>query len=255
MSESPSPLANLHIASPCHASWDAMTGDDKARFCKSCQKNVFNLSMMSRQEAERLIQSREGNLCVRYAQREDGTVITEDCPIGLEKAKLVIHRPWRLFVAGITGIVAALCGVFGISTSFAQPPLGTPTRNPMIKGDVATETKNSVQILRSEPAACPPALKTEPKVIMMGKPAMPIKQPVNQPIMQGGMAPPQPSSSTANPPQCKNPKAVVPVPQPQTKTVKVMGKISIKHTSTPKTKAPLKKAGKKAPLKKIVKKR
>lgn len=266
MSESSSPLDNLHIASPCHASWEAMTGDDKARFCKSCQKNVFNLSMMSRQEAERLIQAREGNLCVRYAQREDGTVITEDCPVGLERVRVVAWQsclgPWRFFVAGVMAIVAALCGVFGISTSFAQPPIDPPSRTqksmPQLMGDIApvTKTNQAPPVLMGEM----PAHSTTSKqaLVLMGRPAPPVKQTVNQPLMQGGLAPPQPSNSPANRPQCENPNVVASVSQPQTKAIKVMGKISIKQSppkATPKTKAPTKKVGKKAPLKKIAKKR
>lgn len=89
-----SPLDNLQIASPCRADWHKMTGDDKARFCGSCQKNVFNISLMSRQEAEALILEKEGNLCVRLARRADGTIITGDCPIG-SIAPRFVHQPWQ----------------------------------------------------------------------------------------------------------------------------------------------------------------
>jgi type IV secretory pathway VirB10-like protein len=239
-----------------------MSGDDKARFCKSCQKNVFNISLMSRQEAEALIQSREGNggnLCVRYALREDGTVITNDCPVGLEKAKLTALRPWRFFMAGIAGIVAALCGAFGISTSFAQPPIDPSSRTQktvsQAMGDIAPITKTNQPnqapaVLMGGMAAHP--TKSQPAPVLMGRPAMPVKQPDNPHILQGGMAPP-----TA--PQCEKPKAVPSASQSRPTTVMVLGKISIKqmatHKATPKTKAAMKKAAKKAPLKKSAKKR
>src|SRR5688500_12674831 len=48
-------LDNIRVASPCSADWNAMTGDDRARHCGSCNKTVFNLSGMSRDEAEELI--------------------------------------------------------------------------------------------------------------------------------------------------------------------------------------------------------
>jgi hypothetical protein len=82
MSTAVSPLDNIRVASPCRASWEAMTGDDKARFCQSCHKNVFNISLMTREEAETLIREKEGNLCVRFARRADGTIVTGDCPVG-----------------------------------------------------------------------------------------------------------------------------------------------------------------------------
>src|SRR5437867_538664 len=47
-------LDQIRIASPCSASWDAMEGGDRVRFCAHCQKNVYNLSDMSRREAEKL---------------------------------------------------------------------------------------------------------------------------------------------------------------------------------------------------------
>ncbi len=67
---------DLHIAEPCHASWEAMTGDDARRFCDSCQKHVHHLSGMTRREAERLLSApREGgSLCVRYAHDTAGEV-------------------------------------------------------------------------------------------------------------------------------------------------------------------------------------
>src|SRR4051812_47184360 len=37
-------LDRITIASPCTASWDDMAGDDRVRFCASCQKDVYNLS-------------------------------------------------------------------------------------------------------------------------------------------------------------------------------------------------------------------
>jgi hypothetical protein len=60
--------------------WEDEEG--RVRHCRSCQKNVYNISMMSRSEAEQLLGRYEGELCVRFARREDGTLITGDCPIG-----------------------------------------------------------------------------------------------------------------------------------------------------------------------------
>src|SRR5438105_3053276 len=57
-----SPLKDLKIASPCTASWDKMTRDDRSRFCSECKLNVYNLSAMSKREAEALVRSAEGRL-------------------------------------------------------------------------------------------------------------------------------------------------------------------------------------------------
>jgi hypothetical protein len=241
VSQPNSPLEYLHVASPCHASWDAMSGDDQARFCGTCQKNVFNISMMTRTEAERLIASREGNLCVRYAQREDGTIITNDCPVGMEKAKVDAWqsglKPWRLFVAGAAGIVTALCGAFGITPSFAQPPIDPPSRTSQqlkeVKGDIGLRAEPSVRM--GEPAICPRPAAPEAKMTM-GKPAMAPTATVVQGFaapsapasapktieMMGGMAPPQSTPSVKPPVQVPVKPAVKKAP------IKVIKKTAVK---------------------------
>lgn len=122
---SPATLDRIRVASPCKASWNDMTGDDRVRHCHLCKMNVFNLSGMSREEAQRLVQGAEGRLCVRYYQRADGTVLTSDCPKGLA----AIRR--RLVVAA-----AALVGVFGVVTSglaYAFGGASRPRPNPPVR--------------------------------------------------------------------------------------------------------------------------
>src|SRR5690348_9533907 len=83
MAASKTPLDVIQIQNPCPASWEEMAGDARVRFCNHCTRNVYNLSDMTRQEAEALLEHREGRLCVRYYQRTDGGVITRDCKGGL----------------------------------------------------------------------------------------------------------------------------------------------------------------------------
>src|SRR5437867_12357765 len=78
-------LGNVRIASPCSARWEDMEGDERSRFCRQCAKHVYNFSEMSAREAKDLIREREGHLCARFYQREDGTVLTADCPTGAER--------------------------------------------------------------------------------------------------------------------------------------------------------------------------
>ena len=81
-------LNQIRIATPCTADWAQMTGDERAKFCGQCQKNVYNLSAMTAREARDLVLEKEGKLCVTFYKRLDGTVLTADCPVGLkEKAR------------------------------------------------------------------------------------------------------------------------------------------------------------------------
>ena len=81
------PLARVRVASPCKADWDQMIGTDRVRFCGQCNLNVYNLSAMTRDQAESVIAANEGRLCVRFYRRRDGSIITQDCPVGLRAAR------------------------------------------------------------------------------------------------------------------------------------------------------------------------
>lgn len=103
------PLEQITVASPCTVAWDAMTGDDRTRFCGECRQHVYNLSELSREEAEALVAGREGRLCVRFFVRFDGTMMTRDCPVGWRAVK---RRMARIGAAA----AALLFAVFGLAT-------------------------------------------------------------------------------------------------------------------------------------------
>lgn len=104
-------LDRVRIASPCSVKWEDMTGDATTRHCAQCNLSVFNLSNMSREEAETLLQSKVDNpsmrLCAGFFRRADGTILMKDCPVGLRAA--------RMRAAKVTGRIAAALGfmVFG----------------------------------------------------------------------------------------------------------------------------------------------
>lgn len=150
------PLESIRVASPCRADWNAMQGDDKTRFCQSCAKNVYNLSAMSRREAEALVQAKEGKLCVRFYERADGTVLTDDCPVGIKRLRRESLRPFAWLAAGAAGLAAwgmALLGAHSASASSSNKPV------PALVGDVAP-----LRMGESLPAPTP---KLKP---LMGKP-------------------------------------------------------------------------------------
>jgi len=55
MSKFTNPLNNIKIASPCSQNWNEMIGTERERYCGECKLNVYNLSGMSRIEAENLL--------------------------------------------------------------------------------------------------------------------------------------------------------------------------------------------------------
>jgi hypothetical protein len=107
-------LDQVRVASPCNASWDDMMGDERVRFCLSCEKNVYNLSAMTSTEAEALIEARSGGeICVRYYRRKDGTLMTQDCPVGARQKRT---KKLLLAVAGAGAMAAAAVTAFSRTT-------------------------------------------------------------------------------------------------------------------------------------------
>ena len=173
MSKFDSPLNNIKIASPCAADWSEMYGDDRKRFCGDCKLNVYNLSGMTRNEAETLIMNAEGRLCVRFYKRADGSVITQDCPVGWAKVK---QRTRVFAAAAFSLVIALLTGVFFVSLFSRQTnvvrelvPFATPTPMPTmgavaIRPNTNTNTPyvpsgNFVQGNMAVPAPSPAANK------------------------------------------------------------------------------------------------
>jgi hypothetical protein len=77
----------IRVASPCHARWNDMAGDERARFCGQCSKHVFNLSALTRAQIETLVREKEGKFCGRFHRRADGTMLTADCPSRLRRVR------------------------------------------------------------------------------------------------------------------------------------------------------------------------
>ncbi len=110
-------VQQISIASPCHVDWDSMTGDEKKRFCGDCKLNVYSVSTMSTAEAADFIRQSEGRVCMRLYRRKDGTIITDNCPVGLRKLRDRV----RLKVAAVIALFAFL----GLnSDAHAQATLG-----------------------------------------------------------------------------------------------------------------------------------
>lgn len=163
-------LEALRIASPCKARWDEMVGDDRVRFCGQCAKHVYNFAAMTRAEAVALVAERTGELCVRMYKREDGTVMTSDCPVG-EKRKRV--RRLVMVGAGLGAAAAAGLAAMTTSTTGAIAPRGfeaphvtvpRPPETSFVMGDVAVPMGTVAPPSSPPPPPRPkmgPALPTE----------------------------------------------------------------------------------------------
>ncbi len=117
-------LEQIKIAEPCHASWDAMSGDATRRFCDSCSKHVHDLSTLSREEAEALVNA-GGSVCVRMQIEPGGVVRTKQSLQGPQRRR----APWMRLAASF----ATLLGVgslFQFGCERAKPTMGAPVPTP-----------------------------------------------------------------------------------------------------------------------------
>ena len=107
-------LDEIKISAPCLESWEAMEGDERVRRCNGCKQNVYNLSGMTQSEAEDLLQTHEGGLCVRLYQRNDGSIITKNCPTGVRALR---ERAVKKWVAISYAVAALALGVWRVAGS------------------------------------------------------------------------------------------------------------------------------------------
>ncbi len=116
MSKFTNPLYNIKIASPCSADWNEMMGDERKRYCGDCKLNVYNLSEMTKAQAENLIVKSEGSLCVRFYRRADGTILTKDCPVGWQKVK----NRMKVYSTAAASLIFSCLGAIGLHSIFAK---------------------------------------------------------------------------------------------------------------------------------------
>jgi len=93
----------IQIASPCSANWDRMDGDDRVRHCPECNLDVYNFSAMTGAEIDRIVSDQRGRVCARFYQRADGTMLTQDCPVGV---RAMLRRASRAAAAVFAALVS-----------------------------------------------------------------------------------------------------------------------------------------------------
>ena len=151
MSKLQASLDLIEIASPCSASWDEMVGDNRVRFCRQCKLNVYNLSEMSREGADAIIDEHEGRTCVRLYRREDGTVLTRDCPVGVQAMRKRFVRA----VAAIAGLLMAMISstLFGGALTRRLPGnFESPAEAHALGSSNAREHRHGRTFLSADPA-------------------------------------------------------------------------------------------------------
>lgn len=172
-------LDRVRIASPCKANWNEMSGDERSRHCRECKLNVYNVAGLTKKEAEALLEKAAAGqrVCLRLSRRADGTIITNDCPVGVKLARRLKIRAAALRLSA----TAAVFWMLGI----ARP---ASAREEL--GKVAAPKYS-----RQQPAPVNNNLEPEADTTMMGG----IRAPDPEPTMGQPVAAPQPPHLPDNP--------------------------------------------------------
>ncbi len=90
----------IHIPTPCHENWDAMTPEAKGRFCGSCAKVVVDFSVMTDNEVLNFLKKNAGNTC--------GHFTTDQLERPIIETQLQPKRTWRYWLASIASLLVML---------------------------------------------------------------------------------------------------------------------------------------------------
>lgn len=130
-----SPLDDLLIRTPCPMDWERMEGDERQRFCSRCQRHVYNLAELTRDEALKLVSDPNERVCGRIYRRPDGTVVTKECPVPGKKA---FGRRFQFSIATLLALLTSSAALFASAPwigrklePIVQRWFAKPTPNPV----------------------------------------------------------------------------------------------------------------------------
>jgi hypothetical protein len=127
------------------------------RHCGSCDKNVYNLTGMTRQSATELLLAHEGNVCVRFSKRHDGTLITNDCPVGVALWRKRARRAATALSAVAAGLIAFAFGS-GMMGRRAVTTMGAPPMPSVVPTVVHVESAPPAAEIAPAPTQAQPTM-------------------------------------------------------------------------------------------------
>lgn len=140
-------LDRLRIASPCQRKWEGMAGDDRLRHCTLCDRDVYNLAEMTRDEIGRVLAAGDDGACVRLTRRSDGTLRTRDDP---PAAPARWSRAGRAAGAMLLSAVALASGCASAGKPRSSEVLLSLQLLGETASEIATEDATFVGVARSE---------------------------------------------------------------------------------------------------------
>jgi hypothetical protein len=201
MSETIQFLNRVQIASPCPMTWDQLEpleGGEVVRYCGECRLNVFNFSAMTALDAEALLRRHAGRrLCATYFQREDGTIMTKDCPSGARVARMwraARRRSAAVRFAALSGAIVALpLAAHSFDSKEPTRAASRPATKQAVKKQAVKKQAVKKQAVKKQAVKKSPILnqkKVDPHVSASLKPVVrstPMGEILAPPVPHGGM--------------------------------------------------------------------
>jgi len=114
-------LNSVEIKSPCTANWNEMKGTDQIRYCFECNKYVYNLSEMTRRDAEAILLSRDDQMCARLIRDLEGQTLTVD---SLPPVRLLGWKPGRVANAVVSALISITPAALPLANGQVTSPPG-----------------------------------------------------------------------------------------------------------------------------------
>ena len=167
-------LDPIRMAFECPLRWEKLIGGDRTRHCAACDKHVFNLSAMTRIEAQRLLDDSETPICIRVEVGADGRARFQPALPGLAASAAVVAAA-AIVAVGPSPPSAPLAApsaqvqAVGAKAACALPPMIVPAPPPVVRmGEPAL-------VAPPPPTPAPPVVAPAPPPVEhpMGKVAQP----------------------------------------------------------------------------------
>jgi len=122
---------NITIPKPCHENWEAMTPEDKGRFCSVCTKTVFDFTKASDKEIIEHL-NKDANTCGRFVSSQ----LNRDLIIPKEKSSYWIIATATLF---------SFLGI-GSQAAYSQVKQDTIQTDKKLNKNIINTTNNPITI-------------------------------------------------------------------------------------------------------------
>ncbi len=130
-------IDSIEVKKACSEDWDAMTGNERVRFCSHCALEVNNLSALTRKQAMRLVNKSNGRLCVRYVKNP-----VDNSPVFARKFHQITRR-----ASIAAGVLGATLAVSTLAYAQGKPALNKLNLNAQTEEVLKNPKKDKTELL------------------------------------------------------------------------------------------------------------